>query len=118
MFENEKDFEKIVNRLNIDTKPNSSHREKLREEMLSVYNDTKQQSQKHITPFGVFRRKIMKSPITKLAAAVIIIAVMIGYIWLGGSFDGSNIAWADVVKPLLNARTASLDIIVNHGFSL
>ena len=113
MFGNEKDFEEIVNRLNIDTKPNSSHRDKLREEMLSVYNDTKQQSQKHTAPLGVFRRIIMRNSITKLAAAaVIIIAIMTGYLWPGGSFDGSSVAWADVVRPLLNARTASLDIIV------
>ena len=61
MFENEKDFGEIVNRLNIDTKQDSSHRENLREEMLSVYNDAKQQSQKHTTPSGVFRRKIMRN---------------------------------------------------------
>ena len=114
MFGNEKDFEEIVNRLKIDTKPNSSHRENLREEMLSVYNDTKQQSQKHTTPFGVFRRTIMRNPITKFtaAAAVIIIAIMTGYIWFDGSFGVSSVAWADVVRPLLNARTVSLDIIV------
>ena len=46
MFKDEKEFEKIVNRLNINTEPNSAHRENLRQEILSDFNDTKQQSQK------------------------------------------------------------------------
>ena len=40
-------------------------------------------------------RTIMKSPITKLAAAaVIIIAVLIGVHYLGGSIDGASLAWS------------------------
>jgi len=55
------------------------------------------------------RRTIMKSPMTKIAvAAVIIIAVLIGI-----NPFGSSITFADVVKPLLNARTLILDIVVN-----
>ncbi len=73
MFENEKDFEEIVNRLNIDTQPNPIHRKNLRSKMLSVFEETKQQSKKQTTPLCVFRRTIMKSPVTKLAAAAVII---------------------------------------------
>jgi outer membrane lipoprotein-sorting protein len=46
-------------------------------------------------------RIIMKSKITKLtAAAVILIAVLIGINQFGGSIDGANIAWAQVVEQL------------------
>ena len=59
------------------------------------------------------RRTIMKSPMLKIAAAaVIIIAVLIGI----NPFE-STITFADVVKPLLNARTLILDIVVNIGGS-
>jgi hypothetical protein len=99
MFENEKDFEEIVNRLNIDTGPNSSHREKLREEILSVYNDTKKQSQKHTTPFGVFKETITKSLVIRItAAAVTIIAAIIVF----HQFTSSSIVWADVLEKLGN----------------
>ncbi len=55
------------------------------------------------------RRTIMKNPMTKIAAAaVIIIAVLIGINLFGGT-----VTFADVVKPLLNARTLILDIVVN-----
>ena len=114
MFGNEKDFEEIVNRLNIDTKPDSSHREKLREEMLSVYNDTKQQSQKHTTPFGVFRRIIMRNPITKIAAAaVIIVGIILGTYYIGSPLT-ATVTFADVIKPILNAQTAEFDITVGE----
>lgn len=55
-------------------------------------------------------RLIMKSGVAKLtAAAVIIVAVTLGMFEFLGP---SSIAWADVIEPLLNARTAVLDIVV------
>jgi outer membrane lipoprotein-sorting protein len=101
MFKNEADFEKLVSRLHIDAEPNAAHRDNLRRQMLSVFNKT---SQKHITPFGVLRRSIMKSPIIKLgAAAVILIAVLIAF----NPFGSSTPAFAEVVRPFLTARTAT-----------
>ncbi|MHC4443371.1 MAG: hypothetical protein ACYTA5_12295 [Planctomycetota bacterium] len=55
----------------------------------------------------------MTSGITKLAAAaVIIVAVLIGVSRFTGS--GSGVAFADVIKPILNARTAIYNIIVGE----
>jgi hypothetical protein len=54
------------------------------------------------------RRIIMKSPIIKIAAAAaIIIAVLIGINPFGGT-----VTFADVIEPILNARTVVLDFIV------
>jgi hypothetical protein len=54
-------------------------------------------------------RMIMKSPIIKLAAAaVIIIAVLIGV----SSFLGGTVTFGDVIEPILNARTVVLDYVV------
>ena len=54
------------------------------------------------------RRKIMKSPITKLAAAaVIIIAVMLSINQFGGSIDGASVAWADVLEQISEVRPYS-----------
>jgi outer membrane lipoprotein-sorting protein len=54
------------------------------------------------------RRTIMKSPITKIAAAaVIIIAVLIGI----NPFR-SNVTWAQVIEPILNAKTVVFDMIL------
>jgi len=67
MFKDEADFKKVVDGLNIDTKPNPAHREALRQRMLSM-------------SIGSFttRITIMKGPVPKLAAAVIIISGVIG----------------------------------------
>jgi hypothetical protein len=58
-------------------------------------------------------RIIMRSRMTKLsAAAVIIVALTLGILVILGP---SSIAWADVVEPLLNARTAVIDTIIGTG---
>ena len=99
MFKDEADFEKVVGRLNIDTEPNPVHRENLRRQMLSVFNETAQQSKKRTTPHGVLRSTIMKSPITKLAAAaVIIIAILVGLPFF--SSNGSSVVLADVLERI------------------
>lgn len=49
---------------------------------------------------------IMKNRMTKLAAAtVIIIAVILGINYIGGSPDGVSVAWADVLENVEAART-------------
>jgi outer membrane lipoprotein-sorting protein len=50
-------------------------------------------------------RIIMKSNITKFAAAaVVIIAILIGIHYSGGSIDGASVAWADVMEQISSFR--------------
>ncbi|MHC4456316.1 MAG: carboxypeptidase regulatory-like domain-containing protein [Planctomycetota bacterium] len=59
-------------------------------------------------------RIIMKSRITKLAAAaVIIIAALIGINQFGGSIDGTGVAFADIIRPLLTAETGSFKMTID-----
>ena len=56
----------------------------------------------------------MKIRITKLAAAaVIIIAILTAIHFLGSPIEG--IAWADVVRPILTARTVVFNVITVEG---
>lgn len=56
-----------------------------------------------------FGRMIMNSKWTKLAAAaVLVVAVLIGLQFVGGS----TVTFAQVIQPILNANTAILDIVV------
>jgi len=58
-------------------------------------------------------RTIMKSPITKIAAAVVVIAgVLIVMHFVG--LSTATVTFADVIKPILNAQTAELDIIIGE----
>ncbi len=62
-------------------------------------------------------RIIMKSKITKLAvAAVIIIAVLIGINQFGGSIDGTTVAWAEVLHRLNDVNHVHFyEITTNKG---
>ena len=98
MFKNEADFKKIVSRLNIDSKPNPAHRENLRRQMLSTFNETGEQP---ITQSRPLWRTIMKSPITKIAAAAaIIIAIMVSVYHFNRSMDGATAAFAQMAEAL------------------
>ncbi len=72
MFKNEDDFKNIINRLNIDDKPNADHRQNLHRQVLSTFNQIHKPRK---TTWLTIRRIIVKSPITKFAAAAAIIIV-------------------------------------------
>lgn len=77
MFKNEFDLKKLIDRLGIDDRPNPVHREDLRRQMLSVFNETLTKPLRTGT-WQTIWRTIMKGRISKLAAAaVIVIAVML-----------------------------------------
>lgn len=58
-------------------------------------------------------RTIMKSKITKFAAAVVIITgVLIGIHFVG--LSTATVTFAEVIKPIFNAQTAILDIIIGE----
>ncbi len=74
---------------------------------------TKQPSEQRTRPRNIWRI-IMKSRITKLtAAAVIIIAVLIGINYFGSSIDMAAPAFADIVQPLLTVETGSFKMTIN-----
>ena len=107
MFKDESELKKIVSRLKIDTGPNPAHREDLRRRMLSVFDETSQQSQNRTMPLGILRRKIMKSPITKLAAAAVLIVGVVIF----SLIVSPGVTFADVIKPLFEAKTFAYDLL-------
>ena len=57
-------------------------------------------------------RIIMKNTFTKIAAGTVVIAgILIGLYFAGSPFS-TTMTFADVIEPVLNARTVSLDIII------
>jgi len=105
MFKNESDFKKIVGRLNIDNKPNPAHRESLRRKMLSVFNKTGEKYGPQATFFHTLRRTIMKSPISKLAAAAAVLLVT-SIVLFYFRYDES-VAMVDVVPKQLTTNIAT-----------
>ncbi len=96
MYKNEDDFKNLINRLNIDDRPNNAHKESLRRQMLSAFNETQHKTLLPAETRQSIRRTIMKSSIIKIAAAaVIIIAVMIGI----HHFTASKLVPLDIKLP-------------------
>jgi len=92
MNDNEKEFENFVRGIKFDDNPEYNHRDKLEQDLLAAL--AKQPRQKD-SPLIIWRT-IMKSHIAKFAAAaVIVIAVLIGI----STFNGTT-AWAEVMKAL------------------
>jgi len=102
MFKDEADFEKVVGRLNIDAEPNPEHKQKLRRQMLSIFNQAEQEHTNRVIVFRALRRIIMKSPITKIAAAAVIIiaALIITY-----PFNTSGVAWGSLAEKIERVQT-------------
>ncbi len=66
---------------------------------------TSEQTNKNIPAQPVLWRIIMKSNITKIATAIVIIAaVLIAIHYSGGSIGGSSIVWADVMEQMSSYR--------------
>ena len=95
-----KDIQKIVAKYNV--KPGPEMRSKVLNEALELQRDQKRQSIS-----GTYTwRIIVKSKITKFAAAaVIIITVLIGINHFGGSIDMSSVVFSDVLDAITKAKT-------------
>jgi hypothetical protein len=107
MNDNEKYIEEFVNDIPFDT-PVDEHRDKLKNQLLNAFPKHRLQPAIHANHVW---RNIMKSPITKIAAAVVVISgALIAMHFVG--LSTATVTFADVIKPILNAQTAVLDIIV------
>jgi hypothetical protein len=60
------------------------------------------------------RRTLMKSPMTKIAAAAVI---LIAVVLIGINPFGGTVTFAQVVEPILNAKTVILDLIIGSDES-
>jgi len=96
---NDKKIEDILRELAQEHIPQDV--QKITEEALRNFNETGLPQRRHI-----LWEKIMRSQFIKLtAAAVIIIAVLLGLHYFGGSIDGASVAWAEVAQKVEQIRT-------------
>lgn len=107
MNDDEKQFENFVRGIKFGDAPNFDHRDGLEQNLLAVLAKQSRQKPQPLRIWGT----IMKSRITKLAvAAVIIVAAIIVVYQMGGPVGGT--AFADVVRPILMARTATYTVSI------
>jgi hypothetical protein len=94
MFKNEDEFKKIVDRLEIDDKPDPEHKKALFNQMLSLFKEPAQPQQTKIPrtlSWNRIRRTLMKSPISKLTAAAAIIILAVSFLsWFSQQGEPSH----------------------------
>ena len=73
MFRDEADFEKVIGQLDVDAGPNPAHREELRRQVLTAFNQSGQEPAARMIVFRTLRKMIMKNTLTKTAAAAVIV---------------------------------------------
>ena len=99
MNDNEKYIEEFVNDIPFDA-PNEKHRDELKNQLLNAF--PKHRLQPTVHTVNVWRT-IMKSRISRLAAAAVI--VLAGFLALNFFDKTSGIVWAEVVKRLEDIKT-------------
>jgi len=99
--------------------PDREFLSKLKEESVKTFEASSRKGSGHlrksINSISIWR-KIMRSPITKIAAATVVITGVLVVMHFSGLSTGT-VTFADVIKPILNAQTAVLDIIVGDDES-
>jgi len=102
-----KNIEKLIKKLRYKTSAETHDR--VLGNVLQVLDEKEKQKPGVIKPD--IWRTIMKNTFTKIAAAIVVIAgILIGLHFAGNPFV-ATVTFADVIQPILKARTASLDII-------
>jgi hypothetical protein len=87
----ESEFKKIVGRLRIDDEPNPVHKERLRRQMLSVFE--RSAGTVGTTSLHRISARIIGIPVVKIAvAAIIVVVVLIGISKYGGRANGTKAA--------------------------
>jgi len=96
--------------------PDREFLNKLKEESAKTFeaslSDGSGRLRESINSISVWRT-IMRSPITKIAAVAVVITGVLVVMHFAGLSTGT-VTFADVIKPILNAQTAVLDIIVGE----
>jgi hypothetical protein len=115
MFKNEADFKRLTDRLNIDDKPNSAHRENLRRQMLSAFDEAAQKSTTRIIDFRTFGRIIMKSKMIKLAAAATIIIVAGIFLYSTNNMVPAAYALQDTIEAYNSIRSLHIKVSQTVG---
>ena len=104
------DIDKLIKKLRYKTDA-ETHDRVLGNVMQALEKKEKQKS--GVTAPNIWRI-IMKSPITKLAAAAVIIIGVLTVMYFVGSPFAATVTFAEVIEPIFNAKTAILDIIIGQ----
>ena len=99
-----KNIEKLIRKINVT--PDAKMNQRTLDEILKAQEKAENLTSASFQPS--IWRMIMKSKTTKFAvAAVIVMAVIAGINQFGGKTNNANVAWADVLEQIYNAKSVT-----------
>jgi hypothetical protein len=104
------DIDKLIKKLRY--KAGAEAHERVLDNVMQALDESEKQKSGATAP-NIWRT-IMKSPITKLAAAAVIIVGVLTVMHFVGSPFAATVTFAKVIEPIFNAKTAILDIIIGQ----
>jgi outer membrane lipoprotein-sorting protein len=109
----ENDFARMIERTGGDDNPRPGHQEQLRRQMLEVYDRARAGTRgaAFITSLLNHGRRIMRHPISRVAAAAIFLLAL-GAVALQFHGGGATPALADFLQPILDAKSARFKVLV------
>ena len=114
MFNSEKDFERIVNKLNINTALDPEYREELRRRMLATFETAENLTTNELQK-GFQKSKFSMNHTAKIAAAIfVVVGIGAGIVLLTQGNGMASIAWADVQERIRNARTVTYNATIRY----
>jgi hypothetical protein len=112
-MENSENIERLIKAFCTDKNSSARTTEQLDEKILNAALSAREEYKR--TQSAQTQPKIwriaMHSKLTKIAAAAVVAVAVI----VGSQFLGSTVTFAQVIKPILNARTAVLDYVIGEG---
>jgi len=112
-MENSENIERLIKAFCTDKNSSARTTEQLDEKILNAALSAREEYKR--TQSAQTQPKIwriaMHSKLTKLAAAAVVAVAVI----VGSQFLGGTVTFAQVIKPILNARTAVLDYVIGEG---
>jgi hypothetical protein len=110
MLNHDHDIEKLLQQIPCDDAPSPAHRDQLEYRLITAYAQRRFSDQKkHVW------RKIMKSKLTKLAAAAVVIAVLMVVYTQSGKIELATPAFGDVLQQIYKARSVIFKKTLQDG---
>ena len=102
------ELKRLIHESNITPGPEADERI-----LRDALNEFEQRRRKRTEPLdAALWRALMKNKMTKIGTvAVLVIAALVAFQFIGNPF-GSKLTFAGIVEPILNAGTASFDIVI------
>lgn len=110
---NEDALARMIRQAGGDDRPSHEHRDRLRRQALKAFDHALASDRPAVEPARVLStwRWIMSHPATRYAVSAAVVVAILVFLWMGFGAR-QHVAFADLIQPILDAKTATFKITV------